>query len=47
MCGRNCVSRCVCTFGLGIMLSSFCSRGIALFLVGAAVVILSFALRVR
>ncbi len=47
MCGRNCTSKCVLAFGLGVMISSFCDKGIALFLVGAALVILSFALRAR
>ncbi len=47
MCRRNCVSKCVLSFGLGMVVSSFFGKGVALFLVGAAAVILSFALRER
>ena len=47
MCGRNVFSKCVFSFGLGMAVSSFFVKGIALFLVGAAAVILSFALRER
>lgn len=47
MCGKNCASKCILSFGLALMLSSFFKNGAAIFLVGAAFVILSFALRQR
>ena len=45
MCTRDCASKCALSFGLALMLSSFFKNGAAIFLVGAAFVILSFALR--
>ncbi len=45
MCHRSCVSKCVLTFGLGLIVASFTEGGFAVFLVGAAVIILSFTLK--
>ena len=47
MCGRWCAPSCVLSFGLGLMAASFFKNGMAVFLVGLAAVILSFALKQR
>ncbi len=47
MCRNNCKWKCALFFGLGLIVSSFCEGGFALFLVGIAVIILSFALKAK
>lgn len=45
MCRTNCKWKCAFSFGAGLIVASFFESGFGLFMIGVAVIILSFALK--